>query len=137
MLAAELVSRLSCRPARNARAREPGVAAGQRDSAASVGIFCDGGATPPVEAIIAFIDEHRAVHGGEPICRLLPIAHQPITRAPDAGNGPGGRDPGHAGPHYVGQGCFGVGSSTSNTTHWDASAHSAARHSSGASLSAE
>ncbi|MBX3671292.1 MAG: IS3 family transposase [Rhodocyclaceae bacterium] len=36
--------------------------------------FCDGGARPPVEAMIAFIDDHRAVHGVEPICRLLPIA---------------------------------------------------------------
>ena len=24
--------------------------------------------------MIAFIDEHRAVHGVEPICRVLPIA---------------------------------------------------------------
>lgn len=29
---------------------------------------------PPVQAMISFIDEHRAVLGGEPICRLLPIA---------------------------------------------------------------
>jgi transposase-like protein len=26
--------------------------------------FCDGGARPPVQAMIAFIDEHRAVYGG-------------------------------------------------------------------------
>ncbi|WP_433850726.1 IS3 family transposase [Brucella pseudogrignonensis] len=36
--------------------------------------FCDGGARPPVQAMISFIDEHRSVLGVEPICRLLPIA---------------------------------------------------------------
>jgi transposase InsO family protein len=28
----------------------------------------------PIEAMIAFVDDHRDVHGVEPICRLLPIA---------------------------------------------------------------
>ncbi|MGB3812111.1 MAG: IS3 family transposase [Shinella sp.] len=36
--------------------------------------FCDGGARPPTEAMISFIDEHRSALGVEPICRLLPIA---------------------------------------------------------------
>ncbi|KAB2786821.1 IS3 family transposase [Brucella anthropi] len=36
--------------------------------------FCPGGARPPTEAMISFIDEHRTVLGVEPICRLLPIA---------------------------------------------------------------
>ncbi|WP_199555722.1 IS3 family transposase [Sandaracinobacteroides hominis] len=36
--------------------------------------FCDGGARPPVQTMIAFIDDQRAVHGVEPICRVLPIA---------------------------------------------------------------
>ncbi|MCJ7998030.1 IS3 family transposase [Rhizobium cremeum] len=36
--------------------------------------FCPGGARPPTEAMISFIDEHRSVLGVEPICRLLPIA---------------------------------------------------------------
>ncbi|HEY0354416.1 MAG TPA: IS3 family transposase, partial [Enterovirga sp.] len=36
--------------------------------------FCPGGARPPVPAMIAFIDDHRAVYGVEPICRVLPIA---------------------------------------------------------------
>ncbi|HEY0311201.1 MAG TPA: IS3 family transposase [Allosphingosinicella sp.] len=36
--------------------------------------FCDGGARPPVPVMIAFIDDHRAVYGVEPICRVLPIA---------------------------------------------------------------
>lgn len=35
--------------------------AGQRDFAQSVSIFRDGGARPPIEAMISFIDEHRAV----------------------------------------------------------------------------
>ncbi|KQU50598.1 transposase [Bosea sp. Leaf344] len=32
------------------------------------------GARPPVQARIAFIDDHRQVHGVEPICKVLPIA---------------------------------------------------------------
>ncbi|WP_420102754.1 IS3 family transposase [Bosea sp. (in: a-proteobacteria)] len=36
--------------------------------------FCPGGARPPVQAMIAFIDDHRQVHGVEPICKVLPIA---------------------------------------------------------------
>ena len=37
-------------------------------------LFCDGGARPPVQAMIAFIDDHRGAHGVEPICKVLPIA---------------------------------------------------------------
>ncbi|MGB6908217.1 MAG: IS3 family transposase [Methyloceanibacter sp.] len=36
--------------------------------------FCAGGARPPVPQMIAFIDEHREMHGVEPICNVLPIA---------------------------------------------------------------
>ncbi|WP_109366586.1 IS3 family transposase [Ochrobactrum soli] len=36
--------------------------------------FANGGARPPIETMISFIDEHRSVFGVEPICRLLPIA---------------------------------------------------------------
>ncbi|MCR5856268.1 IS3 family transposase [Mesorhizobium sp. J428] len=36
--------------------------------------FCPGGARPPVQAMIAFIDDHRGAHGVEPICKVLPIA---------------------------------------------------------------
>ncbi|QCO06071.1 IS3 family transposase (plasmid) [Azospirillum argentinense] len=36
--------------------------------------FGPGGARPPVSEMIAFIDAHRAVHGVEPICKVLPIA---------------------------------------------------------------
>src|SRR5882757_7766900 len=35
---------------------------------------CPGGARPPVQAMIAFIDDHRQAHGVEPICKVLPIA---------------------------------------------------------------
>src|SRR5690606_32747882 len=38
------------------------------------GIFCPGGARPPLEAMKAFIDDHRADYGVEPICKVLPIA---------------------------------------------------------------
>ncbi|AVF03613.1 MULTISPECIES: IS3 family transposase [Devosia] len=36
--------------------------------------FGPGGARPPTEAMIAFIDEHRGHYGVEPICRVLPVA---------------------------------------------------------------
>jgi len=36
--------------------------------------ICSGGARPPVQTMIAFIDAHREVYGVEPICRVLPIA---------------------------------------------------------------
>ncbi|MFG6641921.1 IS3 family transposase [Sulfitobacter sp. 1A09213] len=36
--------------------------------------FCDGGARPPVEVMVDFIEAHRDAHGVEPICRVLPIA---------------------------------------------------------------
>ncbi|MFH6784914.1 MULTISPECIES: IS3 family transposase [Methylobacterium] len=36
--------------------------------------FANGGARPPVAAMISFIDDHREVYGVEPICRVLPIA---------------------------------------------------------------
>ncbi|MCR4282592.1 MAG: IS3 family transposase [Bauldia sp.] len=36
--------------------------------------FCPGGARPPVQAMIAFIDDHREAYGVEPICKVLPIA---------------------------------------------------------------
>ena len=68
------------RPARSRRSDQgagaggSGTAPGERDFAQSVGVFCDGGARPPVEAMIAFIDAHRAVYGVEPICRMLLIA---------------------------------------------------------------
>ncbi|HWO84723.1 MAG TPA: IS3 family transposase [Solirubrobacterales bacterium] len=54
--------------------------------------FCSGGARPPVQAMIAFIDEHRAIHGVEPICRVLPIApstyHAHAARRADPGKLP-------------------------------------------------
>jgi transposase-like protein len=45
-----------------------------------LGVFCTGGARPPVQAMIAFIDDHRDTYGVEPICRVLPIA--PSTYPP-------------------------------------------------------
>ena len=43
-------------------------------SNASFDIFCPGGAQPPREVMIAFIDDHRGAYGVEPICGVLPIA---------------------------------------------------------------
>jgi len=53
---------------------EPRASAGQRDPAQGKRLFCDGGARPPVQAMSAFIDDHRGAHGVEPICKVLPIA---------------------------------------------------------------
>ncbi|MEH3038491.1 MAG: IS3 family transposase [Sphingomonas paucimobilis] len=49
--------------------------------------FCPGGARPPVQAMIAFIDDHRDAYGVEPICRVLPIApstyHERVAQRQD------------------------------------------------------
>ncbi|WP_240376724.1 IS3 family transposase [Acidocella sp. MX-AZ02] len=49
--------------------------------------FCAGGARPPVQAMIAFIDDHRGEYGVEPICKVLPIApstyHAQVARRAD------------------------------------------------------
>ena len=50
-------------------------------------LICPGGARPPVQAMIAFIDDHRETHGVEPICKVLPIApstyHAHVARRAD------------------------------------------------------
>ena len=55
---------------------------------AGVSVFCPGGARPPSEAMIAFIDDHREAYGVEPICKVLPIApstyHAHIAQRIDA-----------------------------------------------------
>ncbi|MET4258004.1 transposase-like protein [Bradyrhizobium sp. S3.12.5] len=62
------------REAEGARTGEPRASAGQRDPAQGKRLFCDGGTRPPVQAMIAFIDDHRGAHGVGPICKVLPIA---------------------------------------------------------------
>ncbi|WP_435531642.1 IS3 family transposase [Ramlibacter cellulosilyticus] len=37
-------------------------------------LFRPGGARPPIQAVKAFIDEHRGAYGVEPICRVMQIA---------------------------------------------------------------
>lgn len=54
--------------------REPRASPGQRDPSQGFRVFCPGEARPPVQATIAFIDDHRQAHGVEPICKVLPIA---------------------------------------------------------------
>lgn len=39
-----------------------------------ISVFCDGGARPGTEAMIAFVDVHRAVYGVELIGNVMPIA---------------------------------------------------------------
>src|SRR5436190_16012341 len=60
--------------AARARARESGAAPGERDPAEGVRVFRPGGARPPTEVMVAFIDAEREAHGIEPICAQLPIA---------------------------------------------------------------
>src|ERR1700689_1616223 len=38
---------------------------------------CPGGARPPIQAMIAFIDDNREANGVEPICKVLPIPPSP------------------------------------------------------------
>ena len=46
---------------------EPRTPPSQRDPAQGERVFCPGGVRPPVQAMIAFIDDHRADHGVAPI----------------------------------------------------------------------
>ena len=62
------------RTPQGAGAREPRAAPGQRDPAQGERVFCPGGARPPMEAMISFVDAYRDDHGVEPICKVLPIA---------------------------------------------------------------
>src|SRR5438046_619789 len=62
------------RPAQGPRAREPRAEAGERDSSQGVRVFRAGGARPPTEVMVTFIDDHRSEYGVEPICEVLPIA---------------------------------------------------------------
>ncbi|MFV0513779.1 MAG: IS3 family transposase [Jhaorihella sp.] len=60
--------------------------------------FAGGGARPPVQAMIAFIKEHRGVFGVGSICRVLGIApstfyeHKAIERDPDRASARAKRD---------------------------------------------
>src|SRR3981081_2977271 len=76
------------REAEGLGAREPRTSPGERDSSQGVRVFRPGGARPPGEAMIAFIDDHREVYGVEPICKVLPIApstyHAHIAQRIDA-----------------------------------------------------
>ena len=49
-------------------------APGQRDPAQGQRVFCPGGARPPMEAMISFVDAYRDNHGVEPICKVIAIA---------------------------------------------------------------
>ena len=42
-------------------------------------VFCPGGARPPMEAMISFVDAYRDRHGVEPICRVLRSPRRPTT----------------------------------------------------------
>src|SRR5688572_25690968 len=59
---------------KGAGARGPGVKARQRDFAESLRVFRPGGARPPAEVRVAFVDAHRETYGVEPICQEVEIA---------------------------------------------------------------
>jgi hypothetical protein len=44
------------------------------DLVEGVRVFCPGGARPPTEVMVSFIEEHREELWVEPICQQLPIA---------------------------------------------------------------
>ena len=56
------------------RAREPRAASSERHSAHGVRVFCPGGARPPTQVMVRYIDDHKDRFGVEPICAVLPIA---------------------------------------------------------------
>src|SRR5207237_970396 len=56
-----------------ARTGEPGAAEGERDPPPGIGFLC-GGARPPTEVMVRFIDENRDELGVEPICAVLQVA---------------------------------------------------------------
>src|SRR3954471_17530554 len=85
----------ACRPDERGADPDQGLGTGsaraapsQRDPAQGLGLFCDGGARPPLQAMIAFIDDHRPVYGAAPTPRP-PGAVARAPRPPRAGLGPG------------------------------------------------
>ena len=70
-----------------ARAGEPRTEARQLDSEDGIG-FLRGGARPPTQVIVAFIDANREEFGVEPICKVLQVApstyYAAKTRPPSA-----------------------------------------------------
>ncbi len=77
-IAADVAERLKVLERENRARPTRSCARRRRRSAARTGgaadRLCDGGARPPTETMIAFIDAHRGQHGVDPICRVLPIA---------------------------------------------------------------
>ena len=70
----------NCRTFEGAGAQEPGASPGESDLAQGVGLFRPGGARPPIQPMIAFIDDHRQAYGVEPICRVLPDRPVDLSR---------------------------------------------------------
>ena len=68
-----------------ARAGGARAAASQRDPAQGQRLFCPGGARPPVQAMIAFIDEHRESTGSSRSAVFCRSPRRPTTRMPPAG----------------------------------------------------
>ena len=56
------------------RTRGARAAPGQRNPEAGERVFRAGGARPPLEVVMPFVDEHRERFGVEPICKALQVA---------------------------------------------------------------
>jgi transposase-like protein len=61
------------------RARGPLTPSCQREPAQGVGLFCPGGARPPRDLMVAFIDARREAYGVGPIRAVLPIARPALA----------------------------------------------------------
>ena len=85
-----------CRAGQGPRAGGPRAEAVERDLASGLGVFRPGGARPPVEVIVGFIDENRDELGVEPICADLQVApstyYAAKSRPPSARARPRRRD---------------------------------------------
>ena len=77
-------------PDQGARAGDPRAAAGERDLEVGVG-FLRGGARPPTEVIVGYIDAHRDEFGVEPICRRAAGGSEHATTRPSAAGRPSAR----------------------------------------------
>ncbi len=50
------------------------IKANQQDITQDLSLFFPGEARPPTEVMVVFVDQHKAQHGVEPICKKIQIA---------------------------------------------------------------
>ena len=79
-LTTEMAARLKALERENRELRQA-----NGDPAQGVGVFRPGGARPPTQAMIAFIDDHRGSMGSSRSARCCRSPHRPITPMPPGG----------------------------------------------------